>query len=541
MRHLFLSLALFLCLQVHGQELDSVIGVFTPFIQSLNTYIPQEKVYLHFDNTSYYQGDNIWFKCYVVTSALHQLYGLSKTLYVELLNPGGEIVDKRILKIENGQCHGDFTLTQLPFYSGFYEVRAYTKYMLNFGDDVLFSRLLPVFGKPKTEGDYEEKDMLRYGRQGSGKYPMKRERPLKGSKVNLRFFPEGGRLVQGVTTRVAFEATDEAGNPIEVTGVVMDGNRRELSSFTALHEGRGVFTHTPPVDFNKRKTVAEVEYDGEKYRFDLPGALPEGVVMGVDNLSHPDSLEITLRKSEDTPAEMLGVAIISGGMLQNYCFAWMEDDEINFRMDKTRLPLGVSQIVLFNNNGEILCDRLVFAGKKEFLDIKAKTNKPVYRPCELVEMEFSVADQRTNPAVNATFSLSVRDGANEVESKHTILTDLLLMSEIKGYVRNPSWYFEADDDMHREALDVLLMVQGWRRYSWKQMAGVESFELKYLPEQGIETNGKVVSLVKQTPQPNIDISLLLQKRVESDATKRDESDATEEGFIDTFVTDSLGR
>jgi hypothetical protein len=81
---------------------------------------------------------------------------------VELLNPGGEIVDRRILNIENGQCHSEFTLDHLPFYSGFYEVRAYTKYMLNFGDDVIFSRLLPVYDKPKTEGNFEEKDMLKY-------------------------------------------------------------------------------------------------------------------------------------------------------------------------------------------------------------------------------------------------------------------------------------------------------------------------------------------------------------------------------------------
>ena len=112
MKQAFVFINLFLCFQVMGQEIDSMIDGFSPLIQSLSAYIPQEKVYLHFDNTGYYQGDNIWFKCYVVTSGRHQLSGLSKTLYVELLNPGGEIVDRRILKIENGQCHGDFTLNQ---------------------------------------------------------------------------------------------------------------------------------------------------------------------------------------------------------------------------------------------------------------------------------------------------------------------------------------------------------------------------------------------------------------------------------------------
>lgn len=105
----------------------------------------------------YYQGDPIWFQCYVVTPGLNRPTELSKTLYVELLNPGGEIISKRVLPIRNGRCHSSFELTQLPFYSGFYEVRAYTKYMLNFGEEIIFSRVLPVFDKPANPGEYKEK------------------------------------------------------------------------------------------------------------------------------------------------------------------------------------------------------------------------------------------------------------------------------------------------------------------------------------------------------------------------------------------------
>ena len=163
--------------QVFGQELDMEIKKLSPYIEALQNFsknIPQEKVYLHFDNTSYYQNDKIWFKCYV-TSGQHQLSLLSKTLYVELLNPGGEIVDKRILPIEDGVCHGDFTLNRLPFYSGFFEVRAYTKYMLNFGEDIIFSRLIPVFDIPKEEGNFEEKRMLNFTRWGIRNYTVIRE------------------------------------------------------------------------------------------------------------------------------------------------------------------------------------------------------------------------------------------------------------------------------------------------------------------------------------------------------------------------------
>ena len=136
-KFLLFSFSLQFNLYAQAQDLDTELNKFIPFVHRFDQFsknIPQEKMYLHFDNTSYYQGDNIWFKCYV-TSAQNQLSQLSKTLYVELLNSGGEIIDKRILKIENGQCHGDFSLTRLPFYSGFYEVRAYTKIYAEFCRD----------------------------------------------------------------------------------------------------------------------------------------------------------------------------------------------------------------------------------------------------------------------------------------------------------------------------------------------------------------------------------------------------------------------
>ncbi|MDL2278302.1 hypothetical protein LJC57_06880 [Parabacteroides sp. OttesenSCG-928-G07] len=255
--------------------------------------------------------------------------------------------------------------------------------------------------------------------------------------------------------------------------------------------------------------------------------------MEVDNFSSPDSVGITLRKNNDTTAQLFGVVILSGGKLQNYLLAHIgEEGEVSFKMDKTQLPSGVSQIVLFDHNGEIVCDRLIFTNNSEVLKINAKTAKPMYSPHELVEMEFSITDKEAN-LVNSTFSLSVRDGMDEVESNYNILTDLLLMSEIKGYVRNPSWYFEREDDTRSSALDLLLMIQGWRRYSWQQMAGIESFEPDHFPEQGIEVNGRVVSLARQKPQPNVDVSIfLLKKGVEN---------AEDAAFADFLATDSLGR
>ena len=54
---------------------------------------------------------------------------------------------------------------------------------------------------------------------------------------------------------------------------------------------------------------------------------------------------------------------------------------------------------------------------------------------------------------------------------------MLLSSEIRGFVPQPGWYFEADDEEHRAALDLLMMTQGWRRFDWRSMAVAGAWDI----------------------------------------------------------------
>lgn len=510
---------------------DSIFHRLSGYVGAIKNFgeaLPQEKVYLHFDNTSYYQGDPIWFQCYVVTSEFNRPSNLSKTLYVELLNPGGEIVSKRVLPIKDGRCHGSFELTQLPFYSGFYEVRAYTKYMLNFGEEVIFSRVFPIFDKTRKLGNFKEKSIQKYAIY---KYPQSRKKTVKEKKINLRFFPEGGNLIEGVFSNVAFEVTDAYGNPVALSGKIVNRGKEEIGTFTTTHEGRGVFVYVPTGEDRDR---AEVEFDGKKYRFDLPEAQLQGYAMHIDNLSSQDSISVRVQKNIHTPAAVLGLAILAHGKLLNFCMINIhKNTPVFFKLDKSAWTPGVVQVVLFDTKGQIIADRLVFARKPKLLTITAQKDKENYLPFDRVMLEFAVRDTVGKP-VRTPISVSIRDGWEEVENRHSMLTDLLLMSEIKGYVHRPLYYFEADDYEHKAALDNLLMVQGWRRHSWKRESGIEPFELKYMPEQGIEVHGQVVSFVKGKPKPNVQVSSFLAKRGEEEKSSGTFS-------ADFFETDSIGR
>ena len=457
---------------------------------------PQEKVYLHFDNTGYYAGDTIWFKAYTVTADEVKPTTLSRVLHVELLTPRGEVTDSRKLKIQDGQCHGEFALPK-DCKGGFYEVRAYTRAMLNFGDTHIFSRVFPIYSEPEQAGNYQEKDMDSFAGE-----KKERPEPEKADRVNLHFFPEGGHAVLGIPARVAFRATGKNGEDINVTGTLYNASREPVASLATIHQGMGVFEFTPQA----QEYEATVNYEGKEYTIPFKDILAEGYVMNVDNLN-PDLMRISVQKSEALPNDTIAVSVTCRGKLCAVEAFVLGKEPYAFRIPKEKLPAGCIQVTAFNAAGDILAERLAFNTRKDmFVPIRVTQDKTSYKPFEEVNLQFDVHDPSGKP-LETTFSLAVRDAATSPRTAYqdNILTDLLLSSDVKGYIQDPMQYFTDDSRTTRTKLDLLMMVQGWRRYSWQQMAGVKPIKIKHFAEEGLTLWGKVQTLVRNKPRANADI------------------------------------
>jgi len=515
---------------------DSCAQKLYAFAKNINTFknlIAQEKVYLHFDNTGYYVGETIWFKSYVVGAENHAPSELSKILYVELMSPEGYVVESRKLKIEQGQCHGEFQLKD-SLYAGYYEIRAYTAYMLNFGDDCIFSRVFPIYDKPRIEGDYTIRTMRERPRSYVFVEPKK-----KAEKMLVTFFPEGGNMVQGLSSKVAFKAVNELGENLEVSGSVCNSKGLEVATFQTTHLGAGYFLLQP--DGNKYSF--KVQYNGKVQTVDLPKALPNGYVMSINNLPEY-SIQVLIDKSQDLTTQPLGLTVSCRGKGFLFQAIKMSSKEpFRLTIPKINLPSGVNQITLYNSNGEILSERLVFikhSDELKFSILSAPFNKG-YQPFEPIDLQFQLKDASGSP-VETNFSLAVRDESTEnlAPDAGTIRTNLLLSSDLKGFVENPSYYFESDDNMHNQKLDLLLMTQGWRRYSWKKSTGVDWISLKHPIEKELTIDGFVKSGTNRyvTVEKDVHISMTIL----TDSTSIQDSSLTNEnGSFHFQVKDFQGK
>lgn len=421
-----------------------------------------------------------------------------------------------------------FSLNHLPFYSGFYEIRAYTKYMLNFGENAIYSRVIPVFEKPKKDNDYSQQRMTRNISQYSGA----RQNTEKPPKIAMRFFPEGGRLIDGVPARVAFELTDRNGMPVDGTGTVIDETTAAVvDSLFTIHEGRGFFSITPQ-EQGKYTAYIRVHGDNKQHKFQIPEIQPSGVGLRVDNVTNPDSILIAISPGKDLKSGMGGIAVSSQGALWSYSFGNFSSPKV-IRLSTEGMPSGVSVITLFGQDGRILAERMIFVNNGGFGKLSAMFDKPSPGPHDKVTLEIEAVDPEGNPEQFLPISISVTDAENAVDYQGGLLSDLLLMSEIKGYVRNPKQYFSDSLDANRLNLDLLMMVHGWRSYSWEEMAGINPIDTKYRPEQAIDLDGKVVSFVRGIPKANTDISVLI--------SQSEPADSVRQTFTDLISTDSCGE
>ena len=471
-------------------------------LQKFGKSVPQEQVFIHMDNTCYFLGDTLFYKAYVRRSDSGAPSQLSGLLYVELLNQDGYLVERQFLELKNGEGDGSFCLLD-TLYGGYYELRAYTRWQLNWGAtthphtkfaekwffnkqmakqyyrdyEKLYSRVFPVFDKPKEPGDFVHDMTLR---------PLRRHFKADNApeEAVLSFFPEGGHLVAGATNRVAFEANNDEGRHLEGTLTLTDATGATVAEAKTEQRGRGVLEFEPKAT---TKYTAQFVWEKGSQKAEFPTAELDGCPMQVKQ--EGGQVKISLFPRGVVAQQSLGLTVMSQGLVQDFKELGT-GESLSATLNAADLRTGVIQLSVFDAEGRIYADRLIFV--KEGMEKSVKTLtfsgcKDTYEPFAPIE----VAVEGGEPG--SKVSLSLRDASHTeyTYDNGNILTEMLLSSQIRGFVENPGYYFEKDDEEHQRALDLLLMVQGWRRFNWYNMATPGAFMLNFMPEQTQMMSGEV--------------------------------------------------
>lgn len=452
------------------------------WLNRLSSQSPIEKVYLHFDRDNYLAGETAWFKAYLQSAFLPDT--ISTVLYVELLNRSSSVLTRKILPVLLGVTNGQIEIPD-TLITGNYLVTAYTPTMLNNSADFIFRKSVFIYGKKNQ--------------QPIGMTPR---------SVKLQFFPEGGYLVQGLTHTAAFKATDESGRPVWVSGEIRDEKNNKITELNTFHDGMGLFDLSPVAG---EKYHAVIKGIADKYY--LPDVTEKGISFTV--IPHPQGsfFEIKQQKgnSDFTAAYILG-------QMQHQLVFKKEfaagREEIQGVIDTKKLNSGILQLTVFNKDHLPLAERLVFVDNKEYI-----------QQAELVADSLSFQPKGRNrftikmkDTVQGSFSVSVTDAGflAYTRREENILSQLLFTSDLKGYIHNPAYYFSAESDSVKTAMDLVMMTHGWRRFSWKEIKQQPSGKKAYNDPSFITLTGKAT--LRGTKKP-FDDKPLLMMIINADSSK----------------------
>jgi hypothetical protein len=426
-----------------------------------------EKVYLHVDRDSYYPGDDIWFKAYLIDALDRSLTNNSRNLHVELISSSLKIISGRIIRLENGTGHGDFRLPD-GIASGRYMIRAYTNYMRNFGDQLFFSKEIFVI----NSSDSGNSEKVKYAE----------------NKTSVSFFPEGGSLLHNVSSIVAFKATNYQGKGCDVSGKVFSSKGELITSFKSTHLGMGTFFLRPaPGESYYSITRGS---DSTDTRTDLPSGFPTGLALNV-SINQNNELVIITKTNSETLQDVSDDDLVLNISIRHEVFKSVryriKSSLTSFSIPTDDLPDGILMLTLSDADNRPLSERLVYIEREAPLKIKIKTDKALYNKRELVSAKVSLSGDSTSEN-DGNFSFAVVDKnftENTSQFPRNISSWFLLESDIRGNIEDPSYYFDPSKPDRLRDLDLLLRTQGWRDFAWKYDSDYFS------PENGFTVSGKL--------------------------------------------------
>lgn len=506
----------------------------------------QEKVWLHTDRPSYHAGDTIRFRAFLVDAATHRPSPYSRFVYVDLVNRRDSVLKKVKLALIDSVFAGYLKVPE-DIRQGEYFLRSYSYWMQNLGEDYIYEKRIhlinPSDSKVLTGVTYQEEQGEKYavvrlsnsrkepyrklavdyqligkGKEGkvhrrrtdeSGKVRINIGELADPSDVRIRFsngipyefsrtihlpadtldyavsfFPEGGEFIPGTRQTVAFKAIGKDGLSVDVEGYLYDERDSIVDIVRSIHHGMGWLNS--PLESGKTYYVKVKSAQGLEKKFFLPEENRSGIALSIRQNGRELSYRVIGGEQAVLPDSLYLIAHTRGQLL--VCTPL--EGKLHGKLSAVNFPEGILHLCLMDYRCRIYSQRLCFIRHPEKTDLRIGTDRDGYMSREAVDVELILSSDSLR---EGRFSLSVTDDAAVLRDslQDNIVSELLLNSDLKGYIEDPGFYFREVNRATDRCLDLLLLTQGWTRFDVGAVAAGEFEQLDYYMERGQTISGRV--------------------------------------------------
>lgn len=412
-------------------------------LQSISKNYNTDAVYLQTSKNIYETEEDLWFKGYVLDAQHFTPSNRSKILFVQLIeDKTDKVVWEKKYEIENGFINGHLFLKN-DLAEGIYTLAAYSKYSFSSNSKEFYAAK-----KIEIQKTIKRKTAI--------------EPIQKDNSILFTTYPEGGKLVSGIKSVLAFKAVNSKGLPVAVSGTLFENNVPLIPLMTS-HAGMGAIEFTPDIT---KKYHIELSEPTENKRCELPVIQNSGKVLSlIDN--NKEALIFKITQTDDLKEEKMYLRLQMRGIVYNIATGILKK-ELYLKIPLNDTPQGIAELTLFDGNAHPLTERLVYVNQDQKLTIKTELDKSAYTTREKANLKIKVTDEKGQPIV-AHLGLSIYDGLyqNKLNSKN-IQSHYLLSTQLKGNIYDPAYYFKEENKDRKQALNLLMLTQGWRNYVWNE-------------------------------------------------------------------------
>ena len=512
--------------------LDSLMLRFDTY----SAWCAPEKVYLHYDRSCFTAGETIWFKGWVKEASQKSVLPVSNYMYVEVLDEKGEALVRVKVKRSGDGFPGYLDLPE-DLMSGNYNIRAYTLWQLNYSEEYLFNDRIRIIGAEKDE--------------------KKKKAPSPEDEVILTFWPEGGRYFADHRAVMGFKATDAMGRSVDFQGTLVcvagrdargeggqivstEGSQKpnsqtsqkptsqanggasqkeageevggkasqalkKVTDITSIHDGMGSFAFVPKAGCSYYVKNA----DGKMYPLPEPAA--EGATIQLQIFS--DQYFVNTLGLGGGTASLL---VRDASELYPLANVNLDGKRNIMVLEKGFFRPGINHFLLVDSRGKIIAERLFFI---------RDSKEPV---CSLETIRFP-ADRRAR--VTGSISLTDPDGTpldgycsvsvvrgvlKNWQQSDGITSYMGLSSELKGRINEPYYYFDPEIPVGERdvALDLLMLIQGWRYYDLDQITNLKggNIRLQHMRERMQEIRVHVDRLLSSKMPKKFTFTVIVPRR-----------------------------
>ncbi|MFA5738059.1 MAG: hypothetical protein WC902_04635, partial [Bacteroidales bacterium] len=440
MRFVFLSLFVLTISGIHcsAQDITGIESALYSF-ERFSTLLSPEKVYLHTDKQVYCTGEYIWFNAYLTNNSCFSLLPESNYIYAELIHRDTILSRVKIKRCVEGFPGRIPLQTDLP--SGKYILRAYTDWMQNFPEIYMFHKEITLINPLDAKSDSFTVQAFK-----------------NDSLFGIQFLPESGRYIPGDLAVFAFKAVTTDGRGIGVTGAVFNSRDSIITSFSDTYKGMGkLIFHPAP---NERYYAVIRSKQGTELKQSLPALSETGAVIHVTKRGDKRFIRTVVTGSL---LEKPLFIVLSNGSEVFLCNR-IAQQEYEIAMKEAWLLNGINHATIVDEEGRVFAQRIFFVYPPDLIRADIFADKPEPDRREKVTYTIRLLDT-LETGVEGTFSLSVTDRylTPHTASDH-LLSYMLLSSELSGAVEDPAALFDFSREDRSEAMDLVMMIHGWRYY-----------------------------------------------------------------------------